>query len=188
MRSGGNVGSIAHKIIAVMEKMAGKKRAFYGPPMKNKACSISPMELVFNFTEEELDIASKLDNEVSDLKKNILYLMEQKIHEINETKIREYSLIHGELVPEHIFILDNGDIGLIDIEGVKYFDIEYDWALINITYGDMIPLPKSINKEKLEFYKLCRKIIYVSGAIDYLVHVDNKNEWFRNFRESTLSD
>jgi hypothetical protein len=52
----------------------------------------------------------------------------------------------------------------------------------------MIPLPKSINTEKLEFYKLCWIIIYVSAAIDYLVNIDSENEWFRNFRVKNLRE
>jgi hypothetical protein len=38
----------------------------------------------------------------------------------------------------------------------------YDWGLINAMYGDTIPLIKSVNIDKLEFYNLCWKIIYVS--------------------------
>lgn len=62
------------------------------------------------------------------------------------------------------------------------------WAIINLIYGDIIPLPKSINAAKLEFYKLCWNIEYVSVAVDYLMHVDSSNEWFKNSRESNLRD
>ncbi|NLO82293.1 MAG: hypothetical protein GX094_04430 [Clostridiales bacterium] len=155
MRNGGNVGDIADKIMAVMDRMASKKRIFYGPPMENKPNDISEVQLVFNFTAEELNIASKLDNEVSVLQPNVL---------------------------------QNGEIGLIDIEGIKFFDIEYDWAVINLVYGDTIPLPKFINTEKLEFYKLCLKIGYISAATDYLKNVDGNDKWFRNVRESNLCD
>lgn len=35
---------------------------------------------------------------------------------------------------------------------------------------------------KAWIYKLCWEKINVSVAVDYLVHVDSRNEWFRNFR------
>jgi len=170
-----------------MEKMAGVKRAFYGPPLEYTANNISTVKLVYDFAAEELNIASRLDIEVSGIKEKILRLMQRKMDEISEAKTQEFSVIHGELKPEHVFLLENGEIGFIDIEGVKYFDIEFDWALINLIYGDMVPLPKSINVEKLKFYKLCWEIMHFSSAIDYLAHVDSHDEWFRNFRESCLN-
>ena len=52
----------------------------------------------------------------------------------------------------------------------------------------MIPLPESINTEKLEFYKLCLKIGYISAATDYLKNVNNNDKWFRNVRDKNLCD
>lgn len=187
IKNDGNIGAVADKITAVMDKLAVKKRTFYGPPLENKPNNISTVQLVFDFTLEELNIASKLDDEVSAIYSDILNLMRKKKNIIKTNK-QEFSLIHGELTPDHIFILENGEIGLIDIDGVKYFDIEYDWGLINLIYEDRIPLPNYVNVEKLDFYKLCWIIIYVSGAIDYLVHVDSKNEWFINFRKRNLRE
>lgn len=188
MNSVGNTGAVADKIMEVMGRMAAKKRSFYGPPVKNKPIDISPGQLVYDFTAEELNIASKLDKDIADIQPNILHLMQQKMNEITETKNQEYSLIHGELTPDHVYILENGEVGLIDVDGVKYFDVEFDWALINLTYGNMMPIPKSINTEKFEFYKLCWKIEYVSVATDYLINVDGNHNWFRNSREKNLRD
>lgn len=188
MKNGGNVEAVAVLISAVMNRMAVKKRNYYGSPIETKRNNISAAQLVFNFYAEELNIASKIDNEVADLQYKILDLMKLKMNEIVETDTQEFSLIHGELTPSHVFILDNGEIGLIDIEGVKYFDREYDWAVINFMYGDKIPLLVNINLKKLEFYKICLKVGYVSVAADYLVHIDSNNEWFKNIRESNLWD
>jgi len=55
-------------------------------------------------------------------------------------------------------------------------------------YGGKIPLPKSINIKKFEFYKLCWRIAHVSAAIDYLANVDNNNKWFKNVRENNLGE
>src|SRR5215831_15636597 len=38
----------------------------------------------------------------------------------------EYSLIHGELGPDHVLVDERGDPVLIDIEGAMYFDIEWE--------------------------------------------------------------
>lgn len=188
MGSGGNMAAAADKITAVMDRMAAEKRAFYGPPKESEPNDISAVQLVFNFTAEELNIASKLDNEVSALRPAVLQLMQKKMSEIDERKTREFSLIHGELTPPHVFMLEDGEIGLIDVEGVKYFDVEFDWAVVDFAYGGTIPLPKSLDAEKFEFYKLCWKIVNVSAAVDYLVHVDGNHQWFKNTRQDILRD
>ena len=114
--------------------------------------------------------------------------MQVKKKEIVETDSQEFHLIHGELTPPHIFILNNGDVGLIDIEGIKYFDREYDLAVIHFMYGDQIPIPTNINESKMEFYTLCLKIGYVSAASDYHAHIDGDNQYFYNIRQSNLRD
>lgn len=188
MQGGGDVAKLADKITELMNKMSVKKRDYYGSPLELNPNNISSAQLVLNFYAEELNIASKIDSEINILKPKIIKLMQDKLNEIVEIKDQEYSLIHGELTPSHIFLLNDGSIGIIDIEGVKYFDIEYDWAVIDFMYGDKIELPKNINKKKLEFYKLCLKVGYMSGSTDYLINVDNKNETFRNIRDCNMSD
>ncbi|HEY8422819.1 MAG TPA: aminoglycoside phosphotransferase family protein [Thermoclostridium sp.] len=188
MNNGGKIKDVAGRIIEIIDRMAAEKRPFYGSPMVNEPYNLSATGLVFNFYAEELNIASKLDNEISLIQNEILHLLRQKMSEITEPNAREFSLIHGELTPPHVFILDNGQIGLIDIEGIKYFDTEYDWAVINSVYGEMVPLPGSLNLKKLEFYKLCLKVGHLSVAADYLTHVDCNDKWFINVREGNLHE
>jgi hypothetical protein len=188
MNKGGDIRTVADKVEVVMEKMASFKRSFYGPPMVNIPFPVPPVQLVFDFYAEELSIAAAIDSEISFLKSDLMYLMERKKNEVTDMDKEEYPLIHGELTPPHVYILENGEIGLIDIEGIKYFDIEYDRAVIHLAYGDAIPVPKYICKEKLEFYTLCLKIGHLSVAADYLAHVDKNHPWFQNVRESCLNE
>ena len=171
-----------------MNKMLARKRGYYGSPIETVPNSISTTQLVYNFYAEELNIASWLDSKVNSLQGKILALMQKKMNEIVEIDTQEYCLVHGELTPSHIFIIDNDEIGIIDIESVKYFDFEYDWAVIDLMYGGKIPLPININMKKLEFYKICLKVGYVSVAVDFLTHVDSSNIFFKNIRKSNLQD
>lgn len=188
MQSDGNISIFADKIVDTMSKLSMQKRNYYGSPIETKPNNISAAQLIFNFYAEELNIASKLDSEINDLKKNILTLMQNKFSKIVETDNQEYSLVHGELTPPHIFILDDGEIGLIDIEGVKYFDVEYDWAVIDFMYSGKIPLSNNINMKKMEFYKICLKIGYMSVAVDYLMNIDSNNKFFIQLYESHIRD
>jgi len=107
---------------------------------------------------------------------------------IAERKDQSYSLIHGELAPQHIWLLNDGTVGIIDIEAVKYFDIEYDWAALGHMYKGAIPLPKNIDIPLLDFYKLCLKIGYVSIGVDYITNVDKNNTFFKGIRDHNLKE
>ena len=80
----------------------------------------------------------------------------------------------------------DGELGLIDIEGAKYFDPEYDWAVVDLLYDGRIPPPEGLDRQRLEFYELCLKIGYLSASSDYLEHVDRKSKLFNGIRAANL--
>jgi hypothetical protein len=44
--------------------------------------------------------------------------------------------LHGELGPDHVLIDDRGQPALIDIEGLMFFDIEWEHAYLQLRFGD----------------------------------------------------
>lgn len=47
----------------------------------------------------------------------------------------DYSLIHGELDPGHVLVDREGQPVLIDIEGLMYFDAEWEHVFLRLRYG-----------------------------------------------------
>ncbi len=47
----------------------------------------------------------------------------------------EYGLVHGELGPDHVLVDGHGRPVLIDIEGLMYFDAEWEHAFVRIRFG-----------------------------------------------------
>lgn len=186
IEDGNNLSIYADKLTMLMEKLSVQKRSFYGSPMHEKSLDIPAEQLIFNFYTEELRIASELDNEVAYNRERFIDLLKEKLVNIKSSKDRYYSLIHGELTPPHIFILEDKSLAIIDIEAVKFFDIEYDWAVIKLMYGNDIPLPNTINKKRLEFYMLCLQVGYLSVAVDYIKNVDSNDTFFRDLRNGNL--
>jgi hypothetical protein len=184
--NGNNLLIYADKLTELMEKLSAQERSFYGSPMQDKPLDIPAEQLTFNFYIEELRIASELDNEVAYNNERFINLLKEKLLEINSSKDRYYSLIHGELTPPHIFILEDNNLAIIDIEALKFFDKEYDWAVIKLMYGNDIPLPNTINKKRLEFYMLCLQIGYLSVAVDYIINVDKNDTFFKGLRNSNM--
>lgn len=188
MQNNGDIADIANNFIDVMNRLSCVKRDFYGSPCINTPNDISAIELVYRFEEEELNIASNIDDEIKSYKENILILLENLKNKIVENNNQSYSLIHGEMTPPHLFILKNKEIGVIDIEAIKFFDIEYDWAVIELMYGGKVKLPQGINQEKLDFYKLCLKVGYMAIGADYIRNIDKNNMFFMSIRDSNLKD
>jgi hypothetical protein len=186
IKSGGKTDAYAEELVDLMNTMALYKRSYCGSTLETMPYDISAQQIAYNFYNGELNIASGIDSDVAAIKDRISDLMKRKMSGTAEAKRQDYCLIHGELTPPHVFILDTGNIGIIDIEGIKYFDPEYDWAVINFMYGNAIHLPENIDMKKLEFYKICLNVGYMSVSADYLAHIDSCDEVYRDIRRSNL--
>ncbi|MFC7481532.1 phosphotransferase [Luedemannella flava] len=51
----------------------------------------------------------------------------------------DYGLIHGELGPDHVLIDRAGRPVLVDIEGLLFFDVEWEHAFTRMRFGDAYP-------------------------------------------------
>ncbi|MFC7585290.1 phosphotransferase [Nonomuraea antimicrobica] len=48
----------------------------------------------------------------------------------------EYAVVHGELGPDHVLVDADGNPVLIDIEGLMYFDVEWEHVFLRIRLHD----------------------------------------------------
>ncbi|WP_336785346.1 phosphotransferase family protein [Paenibacillus sp. MMO-177] len=90
---------------------------------------------------------------------------------------KEYGLIHGELGPDHVFVRSNGEPVLIDIEGVKFFDIEYEHSFMEFRFLDDYNNLRNDNLDahRLRFYKLHLHMSYASGPLRVIQQGDFPN-------------
>lgn len=82
----------------------------------------------------------------------------------------EYALIHGELGPDHVLVDRAGDPVLIDIEGLMYFDVEWEHVFLRLRFGDVYrALGRSdLDEERLAFYTLAMHLSLVAGPLRLL--------------------
>ena len=186
----GNVKDIIGKLAAELNKFYACRRDYYGPPLLVSTYSKACHQLCYEHAVEELEIACSLDKEANRIKNLVLQQL-NRFMVILACPVRPpwYTLIHGEVTPAHVWLLADGTIGFIDIEGIKLFDIEFEYALLDMLYDYLRACkPGKYDGNKVLFYKLYHRICWLSIAVDYLRNIDAANTFFTRLRRIVLRD
>jgi Phosphotransferase enzyme family len=82
----------------------------------------------------------------------------------------DYRLIHGELGPDHVLIDENGEPVIIDIEGVMFFDVEWEHVFLRLRFGgDYGPLREDgLDERRMRFYGLAMHLSLIAGPLRLL--------------------
>ncbi|WP_307835392.1 phosphotransferase [Streptomyces adelaidensis] len=81
-----------------------------------------------------------------------------------------HTLIHGELGPDHVLVGAGGEPVLIDIEGLMYFDPEWEHAFLELRFGphyDVLRAP-GLDEDRLRLYRLAMNLSLVAGPLRLL--------------------
>ncbi|MEU4232279.1 phosphotransferase [Nonomuraea sp. NPDC026600] len=78
-----------------------------------------------------------------------------------------HALVHGELGPDHVLVDSAGWPVLIDIEGLMYFDIEWEHAFLRLRFGaDYGRLSwDGLDERRMSFYTLAMRLSLVAGPL-----------------------
>jgi len=80
------------------------------------------------------------------------------------------ALVHGELGPDHVLLDDADEPLLIDIEGLTFFDAEWEHAFLEMRFGvdyDHLRIP-ALDQGRLRLYRLARHLSLVAGPLRLL--------------------
>ncbi|MFD9067514.1 phosphotransferase family protein [Kitasatospora purpeofusca] len=82
----------------------------------------------------------------------------------------EYGLIHGELGPDHVLVDRLGQPVLIDIEGLMFFDVEWEHVFLRIRFGEHYQWLNrgGLDERRLAFYMLAMRLSLVAGPLRLL--------------------
>ncbi|WP_367321019.1 phosphotransferase family protein [Streptomyces sp. HUAS ZL42] len=81
-----------------------------------------------------------------------------------------HTLIHGELGPDHVLVDADGEPALIDIEGLMYFDAEWEHVFLRLRFGphyDALRAP-GLDEHRLRLYRLAMHLNLVAGPLRLL--------------------
>ncbi|MEV5327215.1 phosphotransferase [Nonomuraea sp. NPDC052634] len=82
----------------------------------------------------------------------------------------EHALIHGELGPDHVLMDDGGEPVLIDIDGAKFFDVEWEHVFLRLRFGEHYPRLRieGLDEARMRFYRLAQSLALVAGPLRLL--------------------
>ncbi|NKE62355.1 phosphotransferase [Lentzea sp. PSKA42] len=79
----------------------------------------------------------------------------------------EYGLIHGELGPDHVLVAGGRPV-LIDIEGVMFFDVEWEHVFLELRFGPHYRPVDGLDPARLNLYRLAQYLSLVEGPLRLL--------------------
>lgn len=81
-----------------------------------------------------------------------------------------HGLVHGELGPDHVLVDELGDPVLIDVEGLMFFDVEWEHAFLRIRFGEHYRHLRAagLDERRLAFYTLAMRLSLVAGPLRLL--------------------
>ncbi|MFF1408477.1 phosphotransferase family protein [Streptomyces sp. NPDC058289] len=81
-----------------------------------------------------------------------------------------HGLTHGELGPDHVLVDRDGHPVLIDIEGLMFFDIEWEHVFLRLRFGEHYHwLDRGdLDEQRLTFYMLAMRLSLVAGPLRLL--------------------
>jgi hypothetical protein len=100
-----------------------------------------------------------------------------------------WTLVHGELGPDHVLLDHHGEPVLIDIEGAKYFDIETEHVWMRMRFGGhyaKLNRDGRLDEDRLRLYQLCMHLDLVAGPMRIADTSHPEREWFREVAEYHL--
>ncbi|MET7690678.1 phosphotransferase [Streptomyces sp. NPDC005483] len=99
-----------------------------------------------------------------------------------------HTLIHGELGADHVLLDDQGRPALIDIEGLMYFDVEWEHVFLRIRFGphyDALGVP-DLDEDRMRLYRLAMHLSLVAGPLRLIEGDFPHPEGMRQIAESNL--
>jgi hypothetical protein len=77
----------------------------------------------------------------------------------------DHRLIHGELGPDHVLVDGDGQPVLIDIEGLMFFDLEWEHVFLELRFGEHYRAlrPGGLDEGRRRFYRLAMHLSLIAG-------------------------
>ncbi|BFU43650.1 phosphotransferase [Krasilnikovia sp. MM14-A1004] len=125
----------------------------------------SAEDIITDRALSHLDAVAARDARLADARERIADHVRHLRHAVAAR--REYGLVHGELGPDHVLVTPSGEPAVVDIEGLTYFDVEWEHAFLQLRFGDAYPAlrPVELDPHRLELYRYAQVLSLIEGPL-----------------------
>ncbi|GLY29325.1 aminoglycoside phosphotransferase family protein [Kineosporia sp. NBRC 101731] len=160
--------TVLHDLAASLTRLHARTTDHYGPLGHLENYGTSCEQMVLQRARGDLDEGARRDERLRAAHPLIL----QRLHDLHD-RVRprqKYSLIHGELGPDHVLVDTAGQSVLIDIEGLMFFDIEWEHAFLELRFHDRYTAlaVDALDEDRLRLYRLAMRLSLVTGPLRLL--------------------
>jgi hypothetical protein len=148
----------------------GAPRAAGGTPLADGGAppAAGCEQVVLDRARADLDKAADRDERIGRVRDRLDALLLELAGRVRPRA--EYRLIHGELGPDHVLVDGDGEPVLVDIEGLMYFDAEWEHVFLRIRFGHQYPrlARDGLDEARLDLYSLAMRLSLVAGPLRLL--------------------
>ncbi len=125
-------------------------------------------QVVFDRAFEDLAEAASRDTRIASARDRLEDLVRGLAAAVRPRS--QYGLIHGELGPDHVLVDQLGQPVLIDIEGLMFFDVEWEHAFLRIRFGEHYRWLNrgGLDEQRLTLYTLAMRLSLTTGPLRLL--------------------
>jgi hypothetical protein len=141
----------------------------YGRPGDDHDANTTPVErIVLDRARGHLRDAGARVGQIAAVEPQLADALDQR-HAAVSPRTR-YGLIHGELGPDHVLVDDHDEPVLIDIEGVTFFDVEWEHVFLQLRFGNNYRYfnNNELDPDRLRLYRLALYLSLVAGPLRLL--------------------
>ena len=160
-----------------LEKMHGLQAPRPGLLTQKRPSETRCERLVWQHTRLELDLACDYNEAIKSHKAQILDALESLVDVIEPRSV--FSLIHGELGPEHILVSPASEPYFIDCEGARFFDLEYEHSLLRARFRAQYSrfARTDLDRHRMKFYTLTHSIGWAAFASEAVTRDSINRDW-----------
>ena len=122
-------------------------------------------DVIVDRAVSDLDEAAQRDARMADARDRV----EANVRRLRDAVAprRTYALVHGELGPDHVLVTPAGEPVMIDIEGLTYFDVEWEHAFLQLRFGAAYPAlrPVELDEPRLELCRYAQVLSLIAGPL-----------------------
>lgn len=134
------------------------------PLVRDRSCA----ELVVEHALADLDEGARRRPELAEVSSRVRVRLDELFERVGPRF--EHGLVHSELGPDHVLVDPAGEPVLIDVEGLMFFDVEWEHVFLRFRFGDLYRYLErpGLDPARTELYTWAEHLSLVAGPLRLL--------------------